>query len=502
MTNILKNNKLLDKIVNISLLIICILGIVTSFYMNSLNRSLWLDEAYLSYSFMQRNLLNMFKGELEYTQSAPLGWLYLVKIFTYIFGTSEFMLRMPSVLFYIGTLVLTYYYSKKIINLTYPLAPAALVANMPLMLRYSNEFKPYIADCFFVLLILIVFDLYLKKRISLTKLSIIWSISIWFSNPVCFFEGGLLISYFIYKCLIQKDWSEFKNILIIFFSIITSFIIYYFLWLKLTANDQAMTNYWKDNRFKLFPFTLKNIDKDKDLIIDLFNKISGNYILYIFELLIPFILSFVYSIKNKNTIQTGLYIALLISLFASSLGFFPIVDRLWLFIYPVIFIQIFYYIDAVAHKIVYKEFINYVVLTFVVFNLFVLNSGIYQYLSNRNNTYRKNEEFNTEIDYLYDNAKNGDVIYVRYDNIPNFKYKNGYSEDYLNVNNNKIKIVYGDINCMNDISTIVNFEKVYIVSSHNGDDFYEFIDSLKIHGNIEIVNNSYGTPLYMFLRQE
>lgn len=78
----LKNNFNVKTIVFIVGIIIVILGVGTSIYMNFVGRGLWLDEAMLAYSFTQRNLINLTTNILELNQSAPIGYLYIVKVIT------------------------------------------------------------------------------------------------------------------------------------------------------------------------------------------------------------------------------------------------------------------------------------------------------------------------------------------------------------------------------------------------------------------------------------
>lgn len=67
---------------------LCIIfaGIVVSIQMNLVGRALWYDESALAFSFCQRSLSELTASELDYVQSAPVGWLYLLKIFSMILG--------------------------------------------------------------------------------------------------------------------------------------------------------------------------------------------------------------------------------------------------------------------------------------------------------------------------------------------------------------------------------------------------------------------------------
>ena len=149
-----------QKIIEGVSLLISIAGIVTSIKMNLVGHSLWYDEAALAYSFCTRGLGGLTGSGLELVQSAPVGWLYLEKVFVEIAGNTDFNLRILSVVFYILMLLEICYVMKAICKAYYVFPAVSFVATIPLLLQYSNVFKPYIADAFFCLGVIILYDLY------------------------------------------------------------------------------------------------------------------------------------------------------------------------------------------------------------------------------------------------------------------------------------------------------------------------------------------------------
>ena len=69
----------LNRVVAGLLILVCLCGIGTGIWINSVGRSLWLDEAMLADSFSNRTLGNLWNGAFDNKQIAPLGWLYLRK---------------------------------------------------------------------------------------------------------------------------------------------------------------------------------------------------------------------------------------------------------------------------------------------------------------------------------------------------------------------------------------------------------------------------------------
>ena len=89
-------NKIQDRHVELFLKICIvytvILHIVPYFY----NRSLGYDEAMLVSSICTRSLSELVASPLDWGQSAPVGYLFVVKLFTMVWNTSEAALRIFS----------------------------------------------------------------------------------------------------------------------------------------------------------------------------------------------------------------------------------------------------------------------------------------------------------------------------------------------------------------------------------------------------------------------
>ena len=92
-----KGQSILKKSADILGFCIIVSGIIVSILMNCVGRTLWLDEAMLAFSFSKRSLLELTNGVFEWDQSAPVLYLYCVKILTLLFGNTEAVLRSFSV---------------------------------------------------------------------------------------------------------------------------------------------------------------------------------------------------------------------------------------------------------------------------------------------------------------------------------------------------------------------------------------------------------------------
>lgn len=122
----------------------------------NLNQSLWLDEAVQALT-AQNSLSNIFL-EIRGDFHPPL-YYFLMHFWVRVFGSSEVSLRMPSVLFGVGTVYLAYliakiifprtHYSLFFVHCSLPDLVALLLATAPFHIYYSQEARMYALVTFF-----------------------------------------------------------------------------------------------------------------------------------------------------------------------------------------------------------------------------------------------------------------------------------------------------------------------------------------------------------------
>jgi uncharacterized membrane protein len=114
----------------------------------SLNQSLWLDEGTTAL-VAKMSLGNIFTKFLPGDFHPPLYYLIL-KYWTLLVGNSEIALRAPSIIFGLGTIILTYFIGKKLFDKKVGLLAGALMATSGLAIYYSQEARMYGLAAFFV----------------------------------------------------------------------------------------------------------------------------------------------------------------------------------------------------------------------------------------------------------------------------------------------------------------------------------------------------------------
>lgn len=108
----------------------------------NLNQSLWLDEAINVLAVKSYSLFDLIT---QYARADfhPPGWFIILWFWGKIFGYSEIIVRLPSVIFGVITIYVTYLIGKKLVSKNLGLIAALLIGVNPLHLYYSQEARMY-----------------------------------------------------------------------------------------------------------------------------------------------------------------------------------------------------------------------------------------------------------------------------------------------------------------------------------------------------------------------
>lgn len=122
----------------------------------SINQSLWLDEAISAIAARDYSFLGIIKDFLPGDTHPPLYYL-LLKIWSSLFGDSEISLRLPSVIFGIGTVAVVFLIGKNLGGKRLALTAGLFTATAPLLIYYSHEVRMYSLSTFLVSLAVLMF---------------------------------------------------------------------------------------------------------------------------------------------------------------------------------------------------------------------------------------------------------------------------------------------------------------------------------------------------------
>lgn len=126
----------------------------------SLNQSLWFDEGINAVAAKTYSFLDMLT-KYAVADFHPPAWFATIWVWGKTFGYGETALRIPSVVFGVVTIYLTYLLGKKLVSQKLGLLAALLLAINPLHIYYSQEARMYALAAMAV-----AFNMYLLVRIA------------------------------------------------------------------------------------------------------------------------------------------------------------------------------------------------------------------------------------------------------------------------------------------------------------------------------------------------
>ncbi len=506
--------------------LVIVLGLL--FRLGSLiqDRTLWYDEAMLASSIFQHGFGELLKP-LDYSQSAPVGFLFIVKVLTNILGGSQFVLRLYPLITGVFGICLFYLLLKEI-GFKRPFIGAAFFATVHPLVYYSTELKPYMQDAFFIVASLYLYQLYSKKKITLWVYMLYCVLAVWISFSVIFVIGAITCYNFFSGVvrwvfsLVKRDFlmeEEIKRQLLgsVVFgaSAVISFLICYFVYTKgVSSNiDEMSMEYWRHLKFPLMPEDASDwelmslmVNRFLEFVFPgFFTSVAGGILWLGGSLLL---------IKRKFDFFWYSFLTVLFTLIASSIGSYPIEGRLLVFIIPVILIAIMCFVEVLADLVCFKA-----IEVIIFIGIIALNIGVLGF-SNVNNVLRERQEATYLISYLNNNIEEDEKIYVFPNAVPIYEYMTGYEHGYNHFPQRVTEsgqlifgMKYWELECepyvykttineerLNEnVEAIIKNEKVYILFYHQGGDAeYSLISTLREYGSVRLVMDEKNTPLYLF----
>ncbi|RLA89023.1 MAG: hypothetical protein DRG58_06310 [Deltaproteobacteria bacterium] len=199
-------------------------------------RNLWTDEAWVALAALEEHPAQV----LQEGKSTPPLYLWCVWAVAQLGDPREALLRLPSCLFGVGTLVLFWLLARRLLSPGAGLLALALVAISPRLVYYSKELKQYSADAFFAVLALVWAERLLQNQgqrgwLAFT-LAMIFGLG--FSHPLIF----------VLPAAAAVLWWELPatrgHVALSFGSLALAFLGYYLLFFRYQV-DPELVAYWQ-----------------------------------------------------------------------------------------------------------------------------------------------------------------------------------------------------------------------------------------------------------------
>lgn len=308
-------------------------GAILRLWQYLLNRSLWLDEAYLTLNLTHRSFAGLLKP-LDFDQGAPLGFLWLEKSVLRIFGSSEYALRLLPLLAGVASLFLFYKLAKAILPPAAVAVALGLFALSPSLIYYSSEVKQYSLDVALTILIYVLALPGSRAQWSAARIGIfglVGSLAIWLSHPAAFVLAATAATFTV-ALATRREWARLVRLAPAFLLWGVSLALCYFLSLRSLSHNHDLLAYWQTEFMPLPPRSVSDLKWFVDSFFDFFAEAAA--------MQFTALVSFAFLVGSARLFRDqGERLALLLgpgllTLVASGLHKYPFGGRLMLFLVP------------------------------------------------------------------------------------------------------------------------------------------------------------------------
>ncbi|HMR83799.1 MAG TPA: hypothetical protein PKE30_11735 [Niabella sp.] len=427
------------KLTESSCLIFLILGIgvVLRLCYFFQNRSLWIDEAYLSNSVVSYSLHKLLTEPLLYYQKAPLGFLMMQKLCITVFSPNELALRLFPLLCSLCSLFIFYAICRYFLKPGYIWLALVVFCLAPPLIFHAAEAKQYSSELLSPLIILYLYTQLQRRGFTnkaVLRLGVAGAVLMWFSYSVVFVLAATGICVF-FKIFKQKHVHLYRHYLIMLVLWIASFAVsFYFSTYKHV--ESKWTVYWFDYFRYFAPFPPKNIEDIGWYLVRfyrlldyplglLWNFVPGSEgrLAPVLKLaIVPATLFFagLYNFFRRKTDFALFVFSIALTLIASALKLYPLGDRFWVFLSPVFIILI-----AEGCCFFNQKFMP-LKLRFILPVLLLIGPVVNVINAFRGNEfiYNKNSAQREALTYINDHKKEEDLVYVYWNNLAGYNVYN------------------------------------------------------------------------------
>ncbi len=474
------------------------------------NRSLWLDEAMLASSLVQRDYLGLLLP-LDYNQGAPIGYLWITKTLIYLFGSSEYILRLPSMLAGMASVPLFWFVLKRVFDDPRPWVGTAFFATIPLLINYSLELKPYMLDGMITLLSVYLFHLALNKKIKTGLLMTYCAAVTWFSFPSIFPVAAFCLAWFG-RSAFRSNKEEMVRSLAVGMVALISFSLNYLAFFHNLENNLSRP-FWQQIRFPLVPGGVEDLMLIKTMAGHYLHSFGRSAIFLVGAMSAGSLSLFL--IKKHHGFLVFTLIALALLFTASYMGYYGMLRRLLLFLVPLHLLIVM----ALYREIHTRWRTSAIVLGFAIV---LINIGSARMFF-PNYVYRSNLEGNPLIEHIKAD-KDQTPVYLYHLNIAQYEYKTGYRMgpwrrlqagpfyhqgaiygswyDFVSYDEPYIRRRVNDpVRLSQNVAAIEKHDRTYLLLGHcPPEQKMALLNALKKTGTVTEVKRVYDTPLFLFER--
>ena len=481
---------------------------------------LWVDEAMLASSIGTRELGELTATPLDFGQSAPFLWLYLVKLTTLLFGFHTTALRLWSLLFFFGLLGIFYVLLKRVFAVRHACFFTAILSLYPFFIQYAHEFKPYTSECFWVFLTFALFLGYFRRRLTLVQVALACTVIVWFSFAAAFFVAGGLLTAFFARAARERDGRG----ILVSLLVAVSFGLCYVVWLSATDSNAGAPEYWRLLKLPILPTSLGDLRLLGHMVKEVLAPLRHTAVFYV-----VFAFWTLWTWRHRERLLLAYFcVTGGLLLVAATLGLYPVVSRLYAFVSVFLL-----FLAAISMDRLWTRWEErgvqrrWLVLCAVLLVLFPLRYAAKGFYSGNLFTW-PNEETQANYVYLTQHLRADDFVYVQDGAQPAYLFLAGYPDGGQNtwqkyIGTTRGHVMYGQSphrffyekpysyegetnweNVEADVQKITSHPSVYLFTAHIAvpESWENLLSELEKYGEVTVVQNVRETRLYHFERRE
>lgn len=423
MSSILNKNKT-DKLLFWIAVFIMAAGILARLVILLQNRNLIIDECNIARNIYERGFVGLCHP-LSYDQYAPPVFLWMLKLFTGIFGMGEQVLRLYSFLTSIGAIIFLYLVLKELTSLRSLWYPLALFVVGQVMIRYSTEAKQYMPDVFITLLLI-----WLALKVSIRdmpayKFLALWffigSAVIWSSMPAVFMLAGVGL-YYGYIAIQHKKYKKVALVVAISLLWLLQFLFYYKTILQPQIASSYLQQFHKEYFLYALPLHLSQWLHNYNVLAAILGAAADYHTLaMVFNILLLFLAIMV--LLNKQRAVGILIITPLIAVVIAAMAHqFSLIPRVALFVTPLLLVLIGYGFELfmTVRFLVWR-----LMMVVIAFICIVNQNSVPKMIGSHFST----EDFTAGLRFFKEQNISGDRLYIHVGSVPAWIYYTQISPD-------------------------------------------------------------------------
>jgi hypothetical protein len=406
--------------------VIIILGIALRSWHFLYNRSLWVDEIYLSSSLLHMNIYELLTEPLDHQQKAPPGYLVLARLIFQFLGSSEYALRSLSFATGIGSLFLFRHIAVRLLPTGAALLALVIYCLGPHFIFHSVEAKQYMVELFCSMLAIYLFLQYAQKES--TRDYVKWGLSgmllPFFSFSSVFVLMAMLAAKGL-QMLMDKNWNRLFTLAIpAFLWCSTGLLMHIFNESKNYDNDWLL--YWfeiRDGFLPLPPTSLADLLRLAEtsnwlvhyplgLAYDFMEVNTDNFppLLKMAALPVILMVAGAFGLYKNQKLFFLVFASLMLILFTvSALRIYPFYERLQFFLAPFLLIVLAQGFHMSLQNLLTRRF------RFLILFLLLLGPvtrNVIDILQPKHFGGYKNATCRQSLQYINDRIQQGDGVYV------------------------------------------------------------------------------------------